>query len=377
MIPQLVRRLIDPGAGIPDYGTAAGEVLLADPLDLVLYIEQVWNDANVWELVPGPAGIARTNLIASGAFHGFPPDASPAWDHLIYAYAVENTRIVQIMRRVVREFRMGERLGIPSVATQQWLDTTETIVFGAHNPISAWLSTSTLRPDPEAVRRNAYWRLFGMDLAFGGDDNRPVVYERAQTANTSFVRVFEELLSEIWQAMVNLRNFAGANEADDDRIYSLAEEVGFMLRSRRQQAMLAREELAAATALGWLHLTVETNTPIVVDLRAQATNAGDRLKLIGERVGLPPHSKAAELFGMADDLSVLLRTLEAGFVQGPEYAWILYATVPPPGSPNPGAIPLGSRTRRIITEWSAATGRDLKARRRPVEVQTRRPALTR
>ena len=40
-------------------------------------------------------------------------------------------------------------------------------MFGAPNPIPGWLSISTVRPEAEAVRRNAYWRLLGLDLAFG------------------------------------------------------------------------------------------------------------------------------------------------------------------------------------------------------------------
>jgi hypothetical protein len=380
MIPQLTRRLLTaPGTGptipVSNAGEAAAAVLTADPFDLVLYMEQVWDSANVWAPnVPVVPPIARSTLFSLGAFFGYEPVPGPAWDHLIYAYAIENSRVVQIMRRVVRQFRLGEGLGVPSVTTQRWLDTTETILFGAQNPIPAWLSTSTVRPDPEAVRRNAYWRLFGMDLAFGADDNRPMVYERAMATNESFVRLFEELLYELWQAMTNLRNIAGVNAADDDRIYALADQLKFILRSRRQRGVLAREELVAVTALSWLYLTLDSNSSVVVDLRAEATSPGDRLKLIGERVGLPAHSKSAALFAMADDLSLLLRTLEADIVTGPQFAWVLYATAPPTGST---LVPLGPTSRRVITEWSSATGRDLKARKAAVDVQTRRPALAR
>lgn len=386
MIPQLVRRMVNPPApgappiaGLPllTEADAAATVLSADPFDLVLHLEQVWDAANVWAPNGRPAGPARQNLWATGAFNIYLPAMNPAWDHLGYAYVLENTRMMQIMRRVVREFRLGEGLGIPSVATQRWLDTTETLLYGAANPVPAWLSTSTVRPDAESVRRNAYWRLFGMDLAFGTDDNKPFVYEKAMAANTTFVALFEELLYEVWQAITNLRNVAGVNAADDDRIYRLAEQLKFMLRSRRQKAMLAREELVAALALGWLHLSLDSNTPVVVDLRAQATSPADRLRVIGERVGLPAHSRSAALISMADDLSLLLRVLESGVVSGPNFAWVLYANVAPAGVPAPpaGPAPLGPNSRRVITEWSAATGRDLKVRKVAVEVQGARPLV--
>jgi hypothetical protein len=36
------------------------------------------------------------------------------WDHLIYAYMIENTRIYEIFRRVLLEFLHGEKLGVPT-----------------------------------------------------------------------------------------------------------------------------------------------------------------------------------------------------------------------------------------------------------------------
>ncbi len=309
MIPQLVQRIITSGIAP---AAAAMRVLRSDPLDLALHMEQIWIDFNpLNQTVPATtAKWARRSLWQLGAFDGFAPAARPAWDHLGYSYVLENTRAVQIMRRVVREYRSGEGLGIPSLDTQLWLDTTEALLYGAANPLPAWLSTSTIRQDAEAVRRNAYWRFFGLDLAFGTDDNRPPSYDKANAANTNFVVLFEELLFELWQAISNVRNFSGVNASDDDRIYRIAEALSFILLSRRQNQMLTREELAAATVLGWIELTLSADTPVVTDLRAIGTSPSDRLSLIGERVGLAPHSRSASLFSMATELSLLLRLIE-------------------------------------------------------------------
>lgn len=376
MIQQLVQRI---AAGLPaappPRDVAAATVLGSDPLDLVLHLEQVWDAFNPWAPNARPAGPARRALWEIGGFSAFVPiDGAPAWDHLGYSYVLENTRAVQILRRVVREYRAGEGLGIPSVATQRWLDATETLLFGAANPLSTWLSTSAIRQDSEAVRRNAYWRFFGLDLAFGTDDNRPPTYDKANAANTSFITLFEELLFELWQAITNVRNTSGVNASDDDRIFRIAEELAFVLRSRRQFQMLAREELAAATVLGWTELTLSADTPVVIDLRAQATSPADRLRIIGERVGLAAHSKSAALFSMASDLSLFLRTIEAGLVTAPNLAWLLYLEQPPLGAP-PVPVPIGTESRRVITEWAAATGKDLKVRGKPVEVASRRPLI--
>ena len=385
MIQQLIQRMVD---GVTIGGVtivppvtkeeAAARVLTADAFDLVLHMEQVWNAFSPPPPpspppLPAPARQAfLANQFNPYAMPAVLPQGAAAWDHLGYSYVLENTRAVQILRRVVREFRSGEGLGIPSVSTQRWLDATEALLFGAMNPITAWLSTSTIRIDPEAVRRNAYWRLFGLDLAFGTDDNRPPVYDKANAANTNFITLFEELLFELWQAMTNVRNISGVNSSDDDRIFRIAEALQFTLRSRRQNQLMAREELVAATALGWTELTFSANTPVIVDLVAEATNASDRCHNVGKRINLAAHSKSAAFFSMSSDLSLFLRTIESGLVTGPEFAWLLYLEQPPAGAP-PLPKPIGAESRRVITEWAAATGKDLKARGKPVEVN--RPRL--
>lgn len=368
MFQQLVQRIMTKTGSTAD--VAGARVLGADPLDLVFHMEEVWNEFNPWLPNPAPAGLARISLYKSGAFSPFAPSTMPgftagvpSWDHLGYSYLVENTRALQILRRVVREYRSGEALGTPSVETQRWLDASEALLCSAPNPFGPWQSTSVIRQDQDAVRRNAYWRLFGFDLAFGNDDNRPLIYDKAKATNQNFLRLFEELLFELWQAISNEKNTSGVNNTDDDRIFRLTEELKFILRSRRQTQNLAREELAAAATASWVELTLSTNTPVVIDLRAQATDAADRLRMIGEKVELMPHSKSSEFFSMCTEMSKVLRTIESGAIANSSQAWFLYKE-------TGGAI--GVDSRRLITEWASATGKDLKTRGKPVELGVRR-----
>lgn len=371
MIQQLVKRLIKTDTPTPaQKWLAAQKVLTADPLDLVLAMEEFLDRATMFE--PRDLSGARGRFWEMGFFANLGEHLTETdpWDHLIYAYVLESTRVVQIFKRVVFAYRTGESLGIPSLETQRWLDATEVLLFGAANPFAAWLSTSTLRQDPEAVRRNAYWRMFGLELGFGSEDNAPASYEKAAAANTGFNSLFEELLFELWQAISNEHNLAGVNQSDNDRIFRIAEQLRFILSSRRQNRMLRREELSAVTALGWADLTLAFNTPVVTDLKAQGSSAGDRLRLIGERVGLAAHGKSAAFFSMAAEASVLLRTLESGIITDADKAWILYAL---PSGATGSDVPIGAETRRVITEWAAATGRNLKERAKPMDV--RQPRL--
>jgi hypothetical protein len=79
-------------------------------------------------------------------------------------------------------------------------------------------------------------------------------------------------------------------------------------------------------------------------------------------VGIPAHSKSAALLSMSEHISILLRAIESAVITESNVT-MLY-------QPGTG---LGEASRRVITEWSAATGRDLKARAKPVDVN--RPRL--
>jgi len=276
------------------------------------------------------------------------------WDHLIYAYMVENTRVYEIFRRVLEEYAYGERLGVPNEESQRWLRTTEQLFYNDNPPFQIYALATWIRPDIRAVRRNAYHRLFGLDLNHGTDDNRPYPYPRAAAANTEFVATFEELLREVWRAIENVRNQVGANATDVTTISNLSRALFDMLRVRRQENVgnLARDELWHVSTMAWLHLTLSFNTPIVLSLKAEATSAAERLQKIGERVGLPAHSRSDSYFRLATNMSLILREMEIG-------------TFNDPNGGAPALFQTGvfqAAMQETITHWSVATGRDVKVR---------------
>lgn len=379
MFPQLLNRMTATGNSV---AVAASALLQADPLDVLLAVDETWTRTNV-SGVPAPPALtpaagapgtpARTLRHAEGFFSRWAPTAQVVgrpWDHLIYAYMIENTRALQIFGRLVREFRSGEALGAASPMTQRWLDITEALLFEAPQPFPMTIATSRLRPDPEAVRRNAYARLFNLELSFGTDSNGPASYTKPLAVNSPLIALLEEFLYEIWRAITNVKNQSGMNETDDDRIFQIAQELAFMLNERTQNATLAREELAAVTAASWIELVLDSNNAIITDLRAEGASRDGRLKIIGERVRLAPHSRSDALFGLAAPLSRLLRAVQLD-VATTSTAWAFYLDAAPAGQIAPFS-PLGAECKRIITEWTAATGRDLKARKLAVAVSSAR-----
>src|SRR5262245_26197239 len=277
------------------------------------------------------------------------------WDHLIYAYMIENTRIYEIFRRVVFEFLHGEKLGVPgSAESQRWLRTTEELFYRDPPPFFITAVNGYVRPDIQATRRNAYQRMFGMDLNHGTDDNKPYPYVRAEAANSEFVSTFEEFLREVWIGIENVTNVNGANPTDNAKIADLAEKLHDMLRTRRETGNLSREEFVFVSWMSWFHLTVDSDLPIIQDLRAQATSPEERLFKIAQRVGLPAHGLSKNYFDIADSISRILILIETGIFNTAAAAPALYTKVS--GGPE-------EAMQTIIRHWSIITGREMKARK--------------
>jgi hypothetical protein len=338
----------------PDY--PARRVLRLDASAASVLMEAAWSRGGPGLLFGVPAlnvtsvGTAATNI-------GFTEFYSSVWDHLIYAYMIENTRAYEIMGRVIAEFTQGERLGIPQRNDSfQWLRTTEELFYKDASPFQPFNLVSRIRPDVAATRRNAYYRMFGMDLNHGRDGQPSYPYVKAEAANRDFVVTFEEFLREVWRAIENAANSAGANPTDFAAIGDLAVRLQDMLNARRGgdfvDPNLAREEFLAVCLAAWLHLTVSFDSPIVEELLATGPSPEERLRHIGERVGLPAHSRSHSYFILARRLSTLLVEIERG-----DY------------SDSDGAETLagGGEVQRALTEvifhWSLISGRDMKAGR--------------
>ena len=270
-----------------------------------------------------------------------------SWQHLVYAYMVEQTRIVDIFRRIVAEYATGERLPQVSQATQRWLRCTEELFFTAPQPFSVRSVTSSLRPDEGAVRRNAYYRMLGMDLTHGMDDGRPYPYVKPAAANRDFVTLFEALLTEVWKGHINRFNFFNENRSDATGTMTLVQRLMEMLQARRHQGMLSREEFNSVALTSWLRLTVSQNTQVVTDLSASAGGETDRLKKIGELVGLSAHARTSAYFQLAQPMSNILRGIENGAVLAAGATGLFNGL-------------FTNDMLAVITNWSIATGRDLK-----------------
>ena len=301
-----------------------------------------------------PSRAQDFTTVLSDTFNSDNKKGGTGWPHLIYAYMISNTRIRPIFRRVVNELVHGEKFGAPSEDTQLWLRNTEELFFRDPPPFSITTLNSQIRPDIESMERQAYYRMFGMDLNHGKDDNSPYSYVKVAAANKEFVTTFEELLREAWIGFINRSTTSGANPTDDSKIEDLARKLNNMLIDRRRFGNLSREEFYLVAMMSWFHLTVENrDLPIIRDLRVEGTSAEQILFKIAQLVGLPANGLADPYFEIAEPISDVMIALETDRFKAPGTARVFYD--PSFGNNMSGAI------NKIITHWSAITGHDLKA----------------
>ncbi|MEV8214362.1 hypothetical protein [Leifsonia sp. NPDC077715] len=331
--PVILHRYLDEAwaqAGFVQIGADTSDVFLGDT-------EQI-----VDQLKLPPIAVEDSGL-------GLPLQRRP-WEHLIYAYLLENTGMLRVFRRVVELFAMGEELDVPGPLTRQFLRSTEELIFTDPPPFSIGAVASRVRPSLEVVSRNAYWRLLGMDLDHGPDSSGPWLRPRASYAN--FVPDFESLFGNVWQNYLNRKNSSGENSSDPQAVVDRAQILSEGLRVRRLRGNLAREEFFFTALFSWFHVVLESDNEIIVDLKATASDPGERLRKLGARVGVPVHPRARSLILLAEPASSLLRFVELQKFNDAAGASTLFAET--------GAIK--DDALAVIDQWSMATGRSLKLR---------------
>ncbi len=155
----------------------------------------------------------------------------------------------------------------------------------------------------------------------------------------------------MWRGIVNAANTSGANDADAGAIATLASRLYDMLTTRRLYGNLSREEFRAVSVISYLWLAIQYDSPIVQDLRAEASSPDQRLMKIGDRVGIKAHSRTKPLLDLAHPFSVLLQHIETNMYSDLNGAQLLYKL----------NTPTERNVEAVIDQYYLATGHDLKA----------------
>ncbi len=296
--------------------------------------------------------------------------------HMIYAYLVENSRIAQIFERLLFMYLHDEKLNKATTPSNrqafQWIINTENLFFkdlpnGSYRNI-----TSQVRTSPDATRRTSYFRLLGMDLAFGDlASNTMVNFYKAEFNNQPFIVLFEKFIAEIWQAYTNARNQVGPNTTDLFSIMDTAQKIQEMLMSRRTTESnfnnyryfnLSKEEYSSVVMMSWLYEVVSYDSPLIQFLRCNGNTPGERLINVGKKVGVNAHGKSEGLLDIAPPMNTLLRRIELGDYNPANEAQlrsIIESQIPGSTSPVQDRQAL-TELLLIINNWEKATGHKIK-----------------
>jgi hypothetical protein len=417
-------QLITPGPGVPALSAAAlanvDSLFLYTPLQISALVETVWRNrynAASANFTPWPqwvtAAILAPNVPGGGdnfiSGYDFVPPAAPTvrkqwpfptlpsspsafvppnqlpgvalalnqvqptnWDHLIYAYLIENTRIFDIFARLLETYAFSEELETPSPAAQNFWRNTEYLIYGDGIPSMIWNTTSRARRDEIANRQTVYNWMFGIDLSHGAELAKEHPYRKPTASNRDFFPTFETFGSQVWAGIMNAKNISGANTTDPVAIATGARRLYDMMTTRRINGNLSREEFRAVAVMSWLHLAVSYDSPAIVDLKATASSPEQRLAKLASRVGLTAHTRAKPLFDLAQPFSVLMQMIESSKFNDAAGAALLYNITPPNN-----VVELNAEV--VIDQYGLATGRDLKASsvvQRPVAPRSQSRQLT-
>lgn len=305
----------------------------------------------------------------------FNPNDAPPY-HIMYSYMMENTRMYQIFEKLLFLYFNDEQLGIASSNNLdhqrafQWMINTENLFFKHLANNSFRNITSNIRSNEENVRRNAYHRFFGMDLAF--EQSNGTSYYKSSISNGGFINLFEQLLREVWQAYINARNTSGANTTDYDKLIDIVRKIREILMARRGATgtidlanyrfmNLSKEEYSSVGLFNWLFYIISYDSPLVTFLGCQANTTSERLMKIGKRVGIEAHAKSQALMDLSVPTATILRMIEYGSF---EVAGWLRATIEsqvgPPNFPTVQQEEALTDLLTIINNWEKATGHRIK-----------------
>ena len=293
--------------------------------------------------------------------------------HLIFSYLVENTRIAQIFEKMISMYVHDERLTkTNNIDAFRWIFNTETLFYSNARSAERRGLNSQLRPVSEAIRRNAYQRIFGIDLAFGDQNNNAYSYMKADIANSSFISLFESFLVEFWRGFTNANNTSGQNTTDTEHLEDLARRLQELMMSRRTTELdftnyryfnLSAEEYSSYLFMYWLFFIISFDSPVVDYLNCNANTPGERLINIGRKVGLPAHTKSIAILDIAQPMNLILRSMELGLFNNSNFLQRVMrslSTINAILNPTPQEINILNNMLLIINNWEKATGHRIK-----------------
>ena len=257
--------------------------------------------------------------------------------HLIYAYFVESTGIVEVFRALFDSYlKSDEFLKLnrrDDLLLIELLKDTIREVYAK--------SASTIAPDPAQLRLAAYWRLFGYEIQMKPN------FPKTANYNADFNKNFEDAMYEIFQGILdqNQQILKLGNPA------AVAELLNNLRRQLVNRTYNEIEDVAESSALLMARLLglLDNNRLIVERLGIRADTRERRLLELGEKLRVPVAKQTPYVFIFAQRMETFLKRVEDA-VWTRANAEQLYT--------NPAEVQF---FREIAIAWYQVTGKDFQA----------------
>ena len=224
-------------------------------------------------------------------------------NHLIYSYFIERTGIVEVFRKLFTSFLLDDE--ILKLNVQEDSDLIRRI---KENIIEVYSkSTSSITPDLEKVRHNAYWRLFGYTLKGKGTFPKGSRYS-AVRYNAEFNKTFESIMVHIFQIILD-KGITLERVGNENALADLLDNLKSQLVGRTYNTIV---DISQDFAFKFYSLiTLLGDNRLMHDkLSIRSDDPTRRLIELGEKLKVPVAKESNYLFLLAGRMNVFLRKVE-------------------------------------------------------------------
>ncbi len=215
--------------------------------------------------------------------------------HLIHSYFVETTGIREVFEAVFKSYLVSdENIKLNRSQDADLIaDIKEALARAFPKPISS------ITPNLNELRYNAYWRLFGYTLK--GKENFPKV----GSYNSEFNKTLEDIFYNIAQGILD-QGITTEKLANPDALAMLLNDLRRQLVNRTYNEI---EDIASYwfTAFDILRDLLRNDKLMVERLGIRSKEEDRRLIELGEKLKVPVAKETMYLFELADRMHVFLR----------------------------------------------------------------------
>ena len=219
-------------------------------------------------------------------------------NNLIYAYFLESCGLVEVFRTLFRSFLTSDE--VLKLNRQDDSDLIETLKEIMNSTFAK--SASSITPDLEELRFNAYWRLFGYTIK--GKENFP----RARGYNAEFNKTFESIMVNIFQLILD-KGITIEKMGNPNALATDLDSLQKQLNTRTYNTMEDISQQYAFVFYG-LVLLLGNNRLMNERLNIRSEDPARRLIELGERLKVAVAKETSYLFLLASRMNIFLRKIE-------------------------------------------------------------------